>query len=187
MKKFLATFLMGLGFLGAHQVKAEEGNMKENKVLVAYFSATGTTARVAERLAAATNADLFEIVPETPYSDADLDWRNKESRSSVEMADKASRPAISSKVENMADYNLVFVGFPIWWYREPSVIDTFLEAYNFEGKTIVPFATSGSSGMGDSSEIMQKIAPLAKVVEGRRFAKDVSEEELKNWAQEWVK
>jgi len=187
MKKFLATFLMGLGFFSAHQVKAEEGNMKENKVLVAYFSATGTTAKVAEKLAAATNADLFEIVPEAPYSDADLDWRNKESRSSVEMADMNSRPKIASKVENMADYDVVFVGFPIWWYREPSIIDTFLESYDFNGKTIVPFATSGSSGMGDSSEIMQKIAPLAKVVEGRRFAKDVSEEELKNWAQEWVK
>ena len=187
MNKFLATFLMGLGFFSTHQLKAEEGNMKENKVLVAYFSATGTTAKVAEKLAAATNADLFEIMPETPYTDDDLDWRNKESRSSVEMADKTSRPAISSKVENMADYNLVFVGFPIWWYREPSIIDTFLESYNFESKTIVPFATSGSSGMGDSSEIMQKIVPLAKVVEGKRFSKNVSEEELKEWAQNWVK
>ena len=186
MKKILATFLMFFGVLG-NQAKAEETDMANHKILVAYFSATGTTAKVAEKLAAVTGADLFEIVPEAPYTDADLDWRNKESRSSVEMADKASRPAISSKVENMANYNLVFVGFPIWWYREPSIIDTFLESYDFAGKTIVPFATSGSSGMGDSSEIMQKIVPLAKVVEGRRFAKDVSEEELKVWAAEWVR
>ena len=187
MKKFLATFLMGLGLLGTNQVKAEEGNMKEHKILVAYFSATGTTAKVAEKLAAVTGADLFEIVPEAPYTDADLDWRNKESRSSVEMADMNSRPKIASKVENMADYDLVFIGFPIWWYREPSIIDTFLESYDFNGKTIVPFATSGSSGMGDSSVIMQALVPDAKVEQGKRFASDVSEEDLKAWAQKWVK
>ena len=187
MKKILATFLMGLGLLGTNQVKAEEGNMKENKILVAYFSATGTTAKVAERLASAIGADLFEIVPEVPYTDADLDWRNKESRSSVEMADMNSRPKIASKVDNMADYDLVFVGFPIWWYREPSIIDTFLESYDFAGKTIVPFATSGGSGMGDSSEIMQALVPGAKVEKGKRFAADVSEETLKAWAAEWVK
>jgi flavodoxin len=187
MKKFLATFLIGLGLFSVHQVKAEEGNMKENKVLVAYFSATGTTAKVADKLAAVTGADLFEIKPLVPYSDADLDWRNKESRSSVEMADRSTRPAIASKVEDMADYDVVFVGFPIWWYREPSIIDTFLEAYDFAGKTVVPFATSGSSGMGDSSEIMQALAPNAKVEQGKRFASDVSEEELKAWAEKWVK
>ena len=187
MKKIFATFLMGLSFLGVHQVKAEEGNMKENKILVAYFSATGTTARVAEKLAAVTRGDLFEIKPEVPYTDADLDWRNNKSRSSVEMADKSSRPAIASKVEDMAKYDIIFVGFPIWWYREPSIIDTFLESYDFNGKTIVPFATSGSSGMGDSSEIMQALVPNATVEQGKRFASDVSEKELKVWAEKWVK
>ena len=161
--------------------------MKENKVLVAYFSATGTTAKVAERLAAVTGADLFEIKPLAAYTDEDLDWRNKESRSSVEMADKNTRPEIASKVENMADYDIIFVGFPIWWYREPSIIDTFMESYDFGGKTVVPFATSGSSGMGDSSEILQALAPQAKVEQGKRFASDVSEEDLKAWAEKWVK
>ena len=103
------------------------------------------------------------------------------------MADMNSRPAIASKVENMADYDVVFVGFPIWWYREPSIIDTFLESYDFNGKTIVPFATSGSSGMGDSSVIMQALVPDAKVEQGKRFSSDVSEEDLKAWAQKWVK
>lgn len=187
MKKFLATFLMFFGVLSTGQAKAEENNMTSHKVLVAYFSATGTTAKVAERLASATGGDLFEIKPSVPYSDADLDWRNKQSRSSVEMADKASRPAIETKLEDMASYDIVFVGFPIWWYREPSIIDTFLESYDFAGKTIVPFATSGSSGMGDSSEIMQALVPDATVVQGKRFAADASEDELKAWSAEWVK
>ena len=184
MKKILSILLMSVSFLGIHQVKAQENTMKENKILVAYFSATGTTAKVAERLAAATKADLFEIKPEVVYTDADLDWRNKQSRSSVEMADKDARPAIASKLENMAQYDVVFVGFPIWWYRQPSIIDTFLESYDFAGKKIVPFATSGGSGMGDSSKIMQALVPSAKVVEGKRFSSNVSEEDLKKWADE---
>ena len=187
MKKFLTTVLMFFCMLGVQQTKAEEENMANGKVLVAYFSATGTTAKVAERLADVTDGDLFEIKPVEPYTDADLDWRNKQSRSSVEMADKSTRPAIASKVENMANYDVVFVGFPIWWYREPSIIDTFMESYDLKGKTIVPFATSGSSGMGDSSEIMQALAPDANVVQGKRFASDASKEELKAWAEKWVK
>ena len=186
MKKFLATFLMFFGVVG-NQAKAEETDMDGHKILVAYFSATGTTAQVAQRLATATGGDLFEIKPEVLYTDADLDWRNKQSRSSVEMADRSSRPAISSKVENMGEYDIVFIGFPIWWYREPSIIDTFLESYDFAGKTIVPFATSGGSSMGDSSEIMQALVPGAKVEKGKRFAADVSEETLKTWSAEWVK
>ena len=126
-----------------------------NKVLVAYFSATGTTKGVAERLAAAIGADLFEIVPETPYTEADLNWRDKQSRSTLEMADRASRPAIAGAVTNLADYATVFVGYPIWWYREPSIVDTFVEgnAAALAGKTVVPFATSGGSGMGDSTAV----------------------------------
>ena len=157
-----------------------------NKALVAYFSATGTTKGVAERLAGAIGADLFEIVPETPYTEADLDWRNKQSRSSVEMADRASRPAVAGAVTNLADYATVFVGFPIWWYREPSIVDTFVEsnAEALAGKTIVPFATSGGSGMGDSSANLQKLAPMAKVVEGCRFRASVSADDLAAWAKE---
>lgn len=186
MKKFLLTILMSVLCLSAHQTNAEDNNMTNTKVLVAYFSATGTTAKVAERLAQATGGDLFEIKPQVPYTDVDLDWRDKQSRSSVEMADLTSRPAIASRVENMEKYDVVFVGFPIWWYREPSIIDTFMESYDFSGKKVVPFATSGGSGMGDSSDIMQNIAPQAKVVEGKRFAANVSEENLKKWADEWL-
>ncbi|MBR3675695.1 MAG: flavodoxin [Alphaproteobacteria bacterium] len=160
--------------------------MANKKVLVAYFSATGTTAGVAERLATSIGADLFEIKPQQPYSDADLDWRDKQSRSSVEMNDLASRPEIASKVEDMGKYQVVFVGFPIWWYREPSIIDTFMEAYDFSGKTVIPFATSGGSPMGNSGANMQKLAPGAKVDSGKRFSAGVSAEELKEWAAKWL-
>ena len=158
-----------------------------DKALVAYFSATGTTKGVAERLAGAIGADLFEIVPETPYTEADLDWRNKQSRSSVEMADRASRPAVAGAVTNLADYATVFVGFPIWWYREPSIVDTFVEsnAAALAGKTVVPFATSGGSGMGDTSANLQALAPAATVKEGRRFAASVSVADLAAWAKEF--
>lgn len=122
--------------------------------LVAYFSASGTTARAAQNLARAIDADLFEIVPEQPYSSADLNWNNSSSRSSVEMNHDACRPGVSSMVDHMESYDTVFVGFPIWWYVEPRIIDTFLESYNFEGKTIVPFATSGGSGLGKAPQRM---------------------------------
>lgn len=154
------------------------------KAVVVYFSATGTTKGVAERLAAATGADIFEIRPETPYTDADLNWRDSSSRSSVEMSDRSCRPAIAAPVPNVEAYDTVYVGFPIWWGREPSIIDTFIEsnAAALAGKTVVPFATSGSSGMGDTSANLQALAPNAKVVEGRRFRASVSAEELKTWA-----
>ena len=186
MKKTFSIILAGLTFLTAFQAKAEENKMSDKKALVAYFSATGVTAGVADRLAEAIGADLFEIKPERIYTDADLDWRNKQSRSSVEMNDRASRPAIASEVGNMAWYDVVFVGFPIWWYREPSIIDTFMEAYDFSGKTVVPFATSGSSGIGSSGANMQALAPKAKVLEGKRFSGGVSAEDLKKWAAEWL-
>ena len=156
------------------------------KSLVAYFSASGVTAKVAEKLAAEIGADLYEIAPEQKYTAADLNWMDKKSRSSVEMNDRNARPAIGNKVDNMEQYSTVFVGFPIWWYREPSIIDTFMEAYSFDGITVVPFATSGGSGLGDSSKNMQELAKGAKVVEGKRFRSGASAEELKSWAQEWL-
>ena len=156
------------------------------KVLVTYFSASGVTAVLAEKLAAAVNADIFGIKPEQPYTDKDLNWMNKKSRSSVEMADRACRPAVAETKDNMAEYDTVFVGFPIWWYREPSIIDTFMEQYPFEGTTVVPFATSGSSGIGDSAENMQKLAPKAEVMEGKRFKANASEKELKDWARKYI-
>ena len=158
-----------------------------NKALVAYFSATGTTKGVAERLAAAIGADIYEIKPAQPYTVADLNWRDKQSRSSVEMADRASRPAIAGAVSNLADYATVYVGYPIWWYREPSIVDTFVEsnAEALAGKTIVPFATSGGSGMGDSTKNLQSLAPKAKVVEGKRFRASVSADDLAAWAKQF--
>ncbi len=186
MKKILSLLLVSLIFLTGFNAKAEENNMTDTKVLVAYFSATGTTAGVAEKLATATGGDLFEIKPEQPYTDADLNWRNEQSRSSVEMADKSSRPAIANRLEDMSKYDVIFVGFPIWWGREPSIVDTFMESYDFAGKTVIPFATSGTSDIGDSGNIMHSLAPKAKVLSGKRFSHSVSEAELKKWADEWL-
>ena len=156
-------------------------------VLVAYFSASGVTEGVADRLAKSIGADLFEIKPETPYTKADLNWQDKKSRSSVEMDDPSSRPPIANRVENMDAYKYVFVGFPVWWYREPSIIDTFMEAYDFSGKTVIPFATSGSSQIGKSGANMQKLAPGAKVIEGKRFSSGESAENLGKWAKELIR
>lgn len=152
-----------------------------SKILVAFFSANGATKRVAEKLAETAKADLFEIVPKLPYSKEDLNWNNRQSRSSVEMDDRSCRPEISSKVSDMAQYSFVFVGFPIWWYREPSIIDTFLETYDFNGKKIVPFCTSGGSGFGATVENIQSLAKGAEVLNGKRFSSGVSREELRVW------
>lgn len=157
-----------------------------SKALVTFFSASGVTAKMAKKLADAIGADLFEITPEEHYTKADLNWMNKKSRSSVEMNDRSCRPAIRSRVENMAQYDVVFVGFPVWWYREPSIIDTFMEAYDFSGKTVIPFATSGMSGIGDSGTNMQILAKGAEVLPGKRFKNSVSSGELKSWAEEWL-
>lgn len=159
------------------------------KALVAYFSvrgAGGITGKMAARLAEKIDADLYEIAPAQPYTKADCDWTDKRSRSTVEMQDRSSRPAIATRVDTMDAYDVVFVGFPIWWYREPSIIDTFMEAYDFTGKTVVPFATSGGSPIGDSGANMQKLASGAKVVAGRRFAAKTSADELFAWAQAWL-
>ena len=156
------------------------------KVLVSYFSASGVTAKLAEDLAKAIGADVFEIEPEEKYTDADLDWRDKTSRSSVEMSDRSSRPAIKTSVEDISKYDTIFVGFPIWWYREPSIIDTFLEAYDLSGKTLIPFATSGSSGLGESSDNFKALAPSAVIKDGKRFPSNASEADLKAWAEQFI-
>lgn len=157
-----------------------------SKALVAYFSTSGVTKAVAERLAKGIGADLFEIEPAIPYTRADLDWAKKNSRSTIEMNDRSSRPAIASKAADMTQYDVVFVGFPVWWYREPSIIDTFMEQYDFSGKTVIPFATSGGSQLGDSAKNMQALARGSKVESGMRFAARASEKELTDWASEWV-
>lgn len=153
------------------------------KMLVAYFSASGVTAKVAKKLAEAAGADLYEIKPELPYSNADLDWNDKNSRSSIEMSDPSSRPAIVGRVENMEKYDVVFVGFPIWWYVAPTIINSFLESYDFSGKTIVPFATSGSSGMGRTNERLAPSCPGATLISGKMMNGSPSSKELKAWAE----
>lgn len=136
------------------------------KTLVAYFSASGTTMDVANHLARVTDSDLFTIVPANPYTSADLNWRDKQSRSTREAADPSCRPAITSRVEHIEDYDTIFLGFPIWWYVAPAIINTFLESYDLTGKTIVLFATSGGSGMGKTASVLRASAPGAKIVDG---------------------
>ncbi|GAA6333528.1 MULTISPECIES: flavodoxin [Collinsella] len=136
------------------------------KTLVAYFSASGTTMDVANHLARVTDSDLFAIVPANPYTSADLNWRDKQSRSTREAADPSCRPAITSRVEHIEDYDTIFLGFPIWWYVAPAIINTFLESYDLTGKTIVLFATSGGSGMGKTASVLRASAPGAKIVDG---------------------
>lgn len=154
-----------------------------SKVLTAYFSASGVTAELAKRLAEAVGTDLYEIQPEVPYTEADLNWMNKKSRSSVEMNDKTFRPAIADKVENMEQYDTIFIAFPIWWYVAPTIVNTFLEQYDLTGKTIVPLATSGSSGMGNTNKELAPSCPGAVLKEGKRFPADAGAEELKAWAE----
>ena len=152
-----------------------------NKKLVAYFSASGTTKKAAERLAMATGADLFEIKPQIPYSSTDLNWTNKKSRSSVEMNDPTTRPEIAERVSNMADYDTVFIGFPIWWYVAPRIIHTFVESYDFSGKTLVPFATSGGSGMGRTVDELRKLCPNANWKAGEMM-NGISDKLIADWA-----
>ena len=154
------------------------------KILVAYFSASGVTKKVAEKMAKAAGADLFEIAPEQPYTRADLDWTDKQSRSTLEMKDRNCRPAIAAKPD-VSGYDVILVGFPVWWYREPSIIDTFAESADLTGKTVVPFCTSGGSGLGDSAKNIQSLAPGAKVIDGKRFSPSASADELKEWVEQY--
>ena len=152
-----------------------------SKKLVAYFSASGVTAKAAKILAPALGADLYEIRPEIPYTKADLNWTDKNSRSSMEMKNPASRPAIARHDAKIQDYDTVFVGFPIWWYVAPTIINTFLEQYDFSGKTVVLFATSGGSSFGEAVQHLQPSAPGAKIVEGRLLNGRPGKEKLEAW------
>ncbi len=155
------------------------------KTLVAYFSASGVTEKVAQKLASAIGAGLHEIQPKVPYTSADLDWRDKKSRSSIEMSDKSSRPEIANKVADMDSYDTIYIGYPVWWYVAPTIINTFLEEYDFSGKTVVPFCTSGSSGIGNVKEYLLPSCKGANLKSGKRFAANVSEKELKAWAENY--
>ena len=149
--------------------------------LVAYFSASGSTARLANTLAAAADAELYEIKPAVPYERRDLNWMDKKARSTVEMQDPNCRPELADTAAPVAETDVVFLGFPIWWYREPSIIDSFLDAYDFTDKTVVPFFTSGGSQLGEGQGRIGKLAKGAKVLSGKRFPARASESELRNW------
>jgi len=164
------------------QNKQKETTGMEKKTLVAYFSATGTTAKAAKLLAEVADADLFEIQPEQPYTDADLNWQDKNSRTSVEMADKSSRPAIKNRVENMDQYDVVYVGYPIWWYIAPTIINTFVEQYNLEGKTVIPFFTSGGSGAGETMKYLRPSAPKANWKEPKSL-NQMDKDGIQKWVE----
>ena len=151
------------------------------KKLVAYFSAGGITAKAAHTIANALGADIHEIEPEVPYTAADLDWRDKNSRSTIEMQDPSSRPAIKNVCSNMADYDTIYLGFPIWWYIAPTIINTFLESYDMTGKTVVIFATSGGSGMGKTLERLKDSCPGAELAEGIVLKNGMGTAEISDW------
>ena len=158
-----------------------EDTAAHSEVLVAYFSATGTTKGVAEKIAQITGADLYEIVPAVPYSEEDLNWSDNSSRSTQEQNDKSVRPEIGSEDISLENYTTVYLGFPIWWGEEPRILDTFVEKYSFEGITVIPFCTSGSSPIGKSGQNLAQIAGSGNWLEGRRFGGNVSEADLKAW------
>lgn len=156
-----------------------------SKKLVAYFSANGNTARVAKILSQSGRADLYEIRPAVPYTQADLDWQDKHSRSSLETNDALCRPPLADTAADFSAYDVIFLGFPVWWYSIPAIIRTFVETYDLSGKVIVPFATSGSSGMGYSRKTIQKLCPGAKVQPGKLFNTLPDEAERKAWMDKY--
>lgn len=192
MKKFL-TILAALLVIVGCKGKAKENNMQNNdangkKVLVAYFSFSGTTKGYAEKIARIADADLFEIQAAQPYTDADVDWTNDSSRVNKEMkTNPDSRPAIAKKVDNLEDYSVVFLGFPIWWYIEPNIINTFLEIQDFKGKTIIPFFTSYSSGPGKTDEHLHKSINYDVTWKPAVRANSMSDKQLQSWVKESLK
>jgi len=187
--KNILLIVIGLLIIGAGVVFALQNNSKENPVksentLVAYFSATGTTKRVAQNLAKVTGADIYEIKPLKPYTSADLNWHDSNSRSSVEMNDPKSRPELVSDNFSIDNYDTIYLGFPIWWGTAPKVVHTFLEKYDFSGKKVIIFATSGSSGLGDTANnLKSSVSTSTKIVEGKVLNGNPSVNELKQWVE----
>ena len=179
---FLAIAALLTLSLSACSQSNKQNQSKQMKVLVAYFSATGVTKGVAKQLAEVAGADLHEIKPAQPYTAADLDWHDAQSRSSVEMRDKTSRPAIADTVPNMQDYEIVYVGFPIWWYTCPTIINTFMETYDFKGKTVIPFATSGGSTIDKACEDLKATYPDVKWKKGK-LLNSATKQQLENWVK----
>jgi flavodoxin len=176
----IAIALTACAKSGEQSTQSSTNQTKEMKTLVAYFSASGVTKGVAEQLAQTIGADLHEITPEQPYTAADLDWRNKQSRSSVEMADSTSRPAITAKLQNIEQYDTIYVGFPIWWYTAPTIINTFMESYDFSGKTLIPFATSGGSSITKACDDLKRTYPNVNWLPGR-LLNNATADQLKQW------
>lgn len=183
VQEMCRTTALKLGWMKTVCDKIEGKVSDMSKILVAYFSASGETAKLAKTVAEVTGGDLFEIEPEQRYAAADLNWNDEHSRSSVEMNDESSRPAIVSRVENMEQYDTVFVGFPIWWYQAPRIIETFLESYDFSGKTVIPFATSGGSGMGNTAELLKASCPGAAVNTGKRMSSRENAASVRKWVE----
>jgi len=185
MYKCLLVLLSVVGIATATfaQQKQDMNSKRSNhKVLVAYFSATGTTARAAQKVADATGGELYTITPAQPYTNADLDWNDKQSRSSVEMNDPKSRPAIKGKKENIADYDVVFIGYPIWWDLAPRVVDTFIESHDLTDKTVIPFATSGGSMLAGSAAALKRSYPALNWKEGRLLNR-ADEKTIRDWIE----
>ena len=174
---------MAMMFATLTSVAQNKTEMK-NKTLVAYFSCTGNTKAAAQKVAAALEADLYEIKPSVAYTSADLNWQDKASRSSVEMKDPSSRPEIATKVSDMSQYDVVFIGFPVWWYIAPTIINTFIESYDFSGKILIPFATSGGSGIENCEKNLQKAYPDYKWGKGKLLNGGINEKSIKDWFEE---
>ena len=166
----------------AQKQTTDTGMQSDKKILVAYFSCTGTTEKIAGAIAQAVNGKLYRITPAVAYTSADLNWNNKASRSSVEMADENSRPALGGETLNLKDYDVVFLGYPIWWDLCPRPVNTFLEKYDFSGKTVIPFATSSSSGMGQSGTLLEEMANGGTWQSGQRFSSGASSSTVRDWA-----
>ena len=180
---FIMTALLTMSLSACSQASKVKENKEMKKVLVAYFSASGVTKGVAQQLAEVTGGTLHEIKPAVAYTEADLDWRNQQSRSSVEMKDKSSRPAITDKLTNIQDYDVIYVGFPIWWYTCPTIINTFMESYDFKGKTVIPFATSGGSSIKKACEDLKATYPDVNWMEGKLLNR-ASKKDLEDWVKE---
>lgn len=178
--RFVFVLFETLGF--CKSVRVVFPDLQSDKILVAYFSATGTTEKAAKLIVEVTGGTLYEIQPEKEYVAADLDWHDKSSRSSVEMSDAKSRPALNSKPDNFADYDTIYIGFPIWWNSAPRIINTFIESNDFAGKTIIPFATSGSSSISNAEKELQETYPDLKWQKGR-LLNGATKEDIKKWTK----
>ena len=182
MKRSLFTIVaMMLMCITVNAQRNEKKEMNSSEILVAYFSATGTTARVAQSIAEITGGSLYAIIPQSAYTSADLNWNDKQSRSSIEMNDSQARPEMKEEVVNLSAYDTIFIGYPIWWNQAPRIINTFIERYDLKGKRLIPFATSGGSGIGNSVKMLKKTYPDLDWSEGKLWNRA-----SKGAIQEWI-